>query len=64
MYIARFDLVGVGVASSMAAFAVIAGVAFFFQRHKSEGTSAQIAQAEFQHLRARFAARAPATRHA
>jgi hypothetical protein len=59
MYIARFGLLALGVGASMAVFAVIAGAAFFFQHHKSEGTSAQMAQAEFQRLRARFAEQRP-----
>ena len=59
MSIARFGLLAVGIGASMAVVALIAGAAFFFQHHHSERASAQIAEAEFQRLRARFADQRP-----
>jgi hypothetical protein len=43
----------------MAVFALIAGAVFFSQHQQSKRASAQIAEAEFQRLRARFADQHP-----
>src|SRR5438552_1485014 len=59
MYLARFALLAVCIVATMAVIALIAGTAFFFQHHRSERTSAQTADAEFQRLRVRFADQRP-----
>jgi hypothetical protein len=59
MSIARFGLLAVGIGASMAVVALTAGAIFFFQHHRSEKTSVQTAEAEFQRLRARFADHRP-----
>jgi hypothetical protein len=57
--IARLGLLAVSIGATMAVIALIAGTAFFFRHHRSERSSAQTAEAEFQRMRARFADHRP-----
>ena len=59
MSIARFGLLAVSIGAAMAVIALITGAVFFFQHRHIERVSPQIADAEFQRLRAQFADQRP-----